>query len=216
MGFVLLNFINLNLIKLRTNNKCMKLLENFDQPELNRDLTWHHEPNDWKIGNNQLHISPEAGSDFWQKTHYGFQVDNGHFLYVECEGDFTIEAQMHCLFKHQYDQAGLMIRVSDHCWVKTSVEYEPEGANKLGVVVTNYGYSDWSTQDVSDDLTSYKLRISRERSDYTISYFNAYHSEWVQMRIFHLFDQPIVKAGIYCCSPKETGFTASFENLKIE
>jgi regulation of enolase protein 1 (concanavalin A-like superfamily) len=194
----------------------MRLLEKFDGLKIDERLTWHHEPGSWKIDNNQLHISPEAGSDFWQRTHYGFQVDNGHFLYMECQGDFTIEAQMHCKFKHQYDQAGLMIRVSDQCWVKTSVEYEPDAANKLGAVVTNQGFSDWSTQDVADDLTSYKLRISREGSDYAIAHYSEKQAEWIQMRVFHLFDQPGVKAGIYCCSPKAAGFTASFENLKIE
>lgn len=194
----------------------MRLLEKFDGPKIDKKLTWHHEPNGWKIDNNQLHISPEAGSDFWQRTHYGFQVDNGHFLYVECDGDFTIEAQMHCKYKHQYDQAGLMIRISDQCWVKTSVEYEPDASNKLGAVVTNHGFSDWSTQDVPDDMTSYKLRISREGSDYAIAYFSEERTEWVQMRIFHLFDQAVVQVGIYCCSPKEAGFTASFEHLKIE
>jgi regulation of enolase protein 1 (concanavalin A-like superfamily) len=101
----------------------MIIKENFENPELSTMFIWHHEPESWQIKNNQLIITSEKETDFWQRTHYGFQADNGHFLYVECEGDFTIEAQMHCKFKNQYDQAGLMVRISDQCWVKTSVEY---------------------------------------------------------------------------------------------
>lgn len=37
--------------------------------------------------------------------------------------------------------------ISENCWLKTSLEYIPEGPSHLGAVVTNNGYSDWSTQD---------------------------------------------------------------------
>ena len=81
-----------------------------------------------------------------------------------------------------------MVRVSDQCWVKTSVEYEIGEPNKLGAVVTNNGYSDWSTQDVGDDFIAYRLRISRVGSDYKIEYFKDSEDTWIQMRLFHLFD----------------------------
>ena len=132
------------------------------------------------------------------------------------EGDFVLESEISCQFENQYDQAGLMVRVSDLCWVKTSVEYEAGEPNKLGAVVTNHGYSDWSTQDVEDVLTTYRLKISRKGSDYRIEYFNAHDSSWIQLRLLHLFDQPVVQAGIYCCSPKERGFVASFDYFILE
>lgn len=191
------------------------LNEDFTYEPLNNKLKWHSEPNTWKISQGQLRISPSEKTDFWQRTHYGFQADNGHLLFAEIEDDFVIETQVHCDFKHQYDQAGLMVRISDQCWIKTSVEYEPDEPNKLGVVVTNHGYSDWSTQDVADGFITYKLQISRTGSDYKVAYFNETAEAWIQLRLFHLFDDPKVKAGIYCCCPKGNGFTAHFEYLKI-
>jgi len=190
-------------------------IESFDQQELNPQLKWHCEPKNWKIEDNQLQIATDPATDFWQKTHYGFRADNGHFLAADLSGDFVLETHVHCDFKNQYDQAGLMVRISESCWVKTSVELEPDEPNKLGAVVTNHGYSDWSTQDVADSFTDFKLRIIREGSTYIVQYYHEVSNAWVQIRMFHLFDQPVVKAGLYCCSPKNNGFVSYFDYLNI-
>ena len=191
------------------------LLENFQQEHLQEKLSWFSEPTKWLLSGGKLQIYPNALTDFWQKTHYGFQVDNGHFLYASVKGDFVMETQVQCKFVHQYDQAGLMVRVSDQCWMKTSLEYEPDEANRLGVVVTSHGYSDWSTQNVADDFVRFSLRVSRDGSDYTIEYLDQGSHEWIQLRLFHLPDQPIIDVGLYACSPKGAGFFAEFEHLKI-
>ena len=62
---------------------------------------------------------------------------------------------------HQYDQAGLMVRLNTQCRLKTSVQFEEEGPNSPGVVVTNAGYSDWSVQEFPDARTGFRLRIRR-------------------------------------------------------
>lgn len=189
--------------------------ETFQNEGLGDRLSWFNEPTQWELKNNQLKLVTDPETDFWQKTHYGFQADNGHFLFSEIDGDFIIETDVDCDFKNQYDQAGLLIRISDQCWIKTSVEYETNEPNKLGVVVTNHGYSDWSTQDVDDSFTNFKLRVCRNGSDYKVEYFQNSTNKWVQLRLFHLFDEPTIQAGLYACSPKNNQFTASFNYLKI-
>lgn len=189
--------------------------EMFSQNLLNDKLSWFNEPDTWNVNEDNLSIFPAAESDFWQKTHYGFVADNGHFLFTEIEGDFVCETKVHCNFKNQYDQAGLMVRVSDQCWVKTAVEFEPDEPNRLGAVVTNNGFSDWSTQNVGNDFLSYSLRVRRDKSDYTVEYLDLESNEWIQIRIFHLHDQPSMQVGLYACSPKGKGFEAQFEYLKI-
>jgi hypothetical protein len=178
-------------------------------------LNWHCEPKKYEILGGSLIVETGADTDFWQKTHYGFEADNGHFLFCEVEGDFVIETSVKYSFKNQYDQAGLMIRVSPECWIKTAIEYEPAEPNKLGAVVTNGGYSDWSTQDIADDLTELSFRIERKNSDYTIYYRELEKEEWIQLRLTHLEDTPTVKCGIYACSPKKKGFKAKFDSLLI-
>ena len=190
------------------------MTETFDKSELDNKFNWYHEPSNWELKNNQLHIFPDAETDFWQNTHYGFRADNGHFLYTELTGDFILESEVECDFKHQYDQAGLMIRVSEECWIKTSVEFEPDEPNKLGVVVTNNAFSDWSTQDVGDSMTKFKLQIERTGSDYKVSFFDVETNKWIQIRMLHLFDMPSVKVGIYACSPKQKLFSAKFNYIK--
>jgi hypothetical protein len=46
-----------------------------------------------------------------------------------------------------------MIQCSPSCWLKTSVESGAPGQpSQLGVVVTNGGFSDWSTQDFPSSI----------------------------------------------------------------
>src|SRR3954454_20249140 len=122
--------------------------ESFTGPGLHWELRWHCEPARWAVeaARHCLHVEPDGGTDFWQRTHYGFEADNGHFLFAPVAGDFVLTTKVRFHPAHQYDQAGLMVRVSPSCWLKASVEYEPAGSSRLGAVVTNYAYSDWSTQ----------------------------------------------------------------------
>ena len=78
--------------------------------------------------------------------------------------------------------------VSEKGWLKTSLEYIPDGPSHLGAVVTNNGYSDWSTQDFPTELANEQLRfrIVRKRGDYTI-YVKKIH-QWEQIRIAHLME----------------------------
>lgn len=197
------------------------LHEIFDRPEPDGRLAWFHPPRAWSINSaaRTLVVEPEAKTDYWQKTHYGFEADNGHFLYAAIEGDFILTTTVRFYPVHQYDQAGVMVRISPDCWLKTSVEYEPEGPNRLGAVVTNHGYSDWSTQDFPADRQEVSLRIRREGSDYLVEYTDRPDQGWVQMRMAHLHEDRAglaVLCGLYACSPTGAGYRAEFEFLKIE
>jgi regulation of enolase protein 1 (concanavalin A-like superfamily) len=194
------------------------LLETFDRKEFDPSLRWFCEPERWRLENSCLIIEPDAQTDFWQRTHYGFTPDNGHFLYREVEGNFTLSTHLRFYPANQYDQAGLMVRVSSQCWLKTSVEYEPEGPSKLGVVVTNRGYSDWSTQNYPAGVLKLALRVRREGEDYLVEYLEPSTQEaWTQIRMAHLDSgvQDVVKCGLYACSPIAAGFRAEFEELII-
>ena len=192
----------------------------FSQPSLDPRLGWHCEPTHWSLDpeRGSLRIQPDAATDFWQRTHYGFRVDNGHFLSTALDGDFVLTTRVRFQPVHQYDQAGLMVRLTEDFWIKTSVEYESDGLSRLGVVVTNHGFSDWSTQDVSSELRDVALRIRRDGSDYTVEY-SAGAIGWSQLRLAHLHEDhpPMrVQAGVYACCPKDAGYWAEFDALHIE
>jgi uncharacterized protein len=115
----------------------VNICEHFDGPQLDPRLHWYCPPARWAVRESRLVIQPEAATDFWQRTHYGFSADNGHLLYAAQRGDFAMTTRVHFAPQHQYDQAGLMVRCSPDCWVKTSVEFEPGGPNRLGVVIVS-------------------------------------------------------------------------------
>lgn len=193
------------------------LFEEF-KTQFDERLTWFCPPQKWTSENKQLEIFADAKTDYWQRTHYGFQNDNGHFLYAEVADDFVLTTKVKFFPKHQYDQAGLMVRLSPDFWIKTSIEFEPDEPNRLGAVVTRYGYSDWSTQDIAKSVNEYLLRISRENDDYIVKYRQSEQDHWSQIRMAHLENegQTAMQCGLYACSPIEAGFRAQFEYLRIE
>jgi regulation of enolase protein 1 (concanavalin A-like superfamily) len=190
----------------------------FSGPGADTRLHWHNEPVRWSLADAErcLRLEPGAGTDFWQRTHYGFRADNGHFLFADVAGDVVITTHVRMQPAHQYDQAGLMVRLAPECWLKTSVEHEPGRAGRLGAVVTNQAYSDWSTQPFAGD--ELWLRVRREGQDYIVDASDN-GSVWEQIRMAHLADddgQRRIACGLYACSPKQAGFAAEFSLLRIE
>lgn len=210
----------------------LALYESFRSDTIHSDLKWYCQPENWNIKkeNAGLIIEPNEMTDYWQKTHYGFAVDNGHFLYTEMNEDVIIMTRVRSYPVHQYDQAGLMVRFSKDCWIKTSIEYEPNGSCKLGAVVTNHGYSDWSTQNYTQGLLDLYFRIRRESGDYIVEFLEVEEDktfsiselmerEWTQLRIARLMEDTegqVFQCGVYACSPQGKGFVAEFDFLSIE
>ncbi|KQQ33353.1 hypothetical protein ASF61_09710 [Duganella sp. Leaf126] len=195
------------------------LYQDFDNAELDDRLQWRCPPADWRIDTDasSLLIAPDANTDFWQRTHYGFQVDNGHFLSLQAQGDFVLTTRVTSHPQHQYDQAGLMVRLSDGCWLKTSVEFEPDGDNRLGAVVTNGHYSDWSTQPLPKHIDTVWFRIRAEAEDCIVE-SSLDGEQWTQLRIAHLAERGAaasVACGLYACSPQAAGYQASFAFLSF-
>ena len=194
--------------------------ERFDHAVLAPELCWHAEPTQWSLDQAKgvLRIAPNANTDYWQRTHYGFEADTGHFLHLQATGDFVLTTKVTSYPQHQYDQAGLMVRVSPACWVKTSAEFEPHEANRLGAVVTNDQYSDWSTQPLGDEVTTvwYRIKVNGPTCIVESSFDG---EDWVQMRLAHLAEresEQTVSCGLYACSPKEAGYVAEFHFLTFE
>jgi uncharacterized protein len=193
------------------------LNETFSAATLSAPLQWFCPPQSWDIlpDGKGLAVTPDAATDFWQRTHYGFQADNGHFLQMPVTGDFRVETLVSFEGRHQYDQAGLLVRVDADNWLKTSVEFEPDEPDRLGAVVTRNGYSDWSTTQVAPGTTQSWLRITRHGSTFLVEAALT-DGGWSQIRLAHLEAGQQMQAGLYACSPKGRGFVARFAYLRIE
>lgn len=181
----------------------------------NKDYHWLNKPiYEEKEGRLIITTSPET--DFWQRTHYGFQRDNGHCYLKKVNQDFSLTVRTEFYSKKKYDQCGLIVRKDSENWIKTSSEYETEDYSRLGSVVTNSGFSDWASLEIKTSNNVLWFRIQNKGNDFLIEY--SYDSNiWNQLRITHIlnpFDE--LEVGIYACSPMDSSFIAIFDNYHLE
>lgn len=183
---------------------------------IEQKLTWTREPKEYTICENQINIITEPGTDLWQRTYYGFQNDNAPVLQMttsEQYFSFTIKTAFNS--KHRFDQCGVVMYLDSENWLKASIEYENEEYQRLGSVVTNHGYSDWATTDISASVKSMWYRFSRRGMDYCIE-CSEDGVTFKQMRICHMWEgAKEIHFGIYACSPEESSFEAVFTHMEI-
>lgn len=183
-----------------------------------KELKWLNEPKSHQVKDGVLVVKSDGDTDFWQRTHYGFRRNTGHCLMLSKKGDFTMETKVSYAPKEQYDQAGLIVYLNEEFWIKTSIEFEKEGPYNLGAVVTNFGYSDWSTQPFHKKDVEMEFKIQRKGNDFFVYARAVGEENWQQLRIchFHIDEASELQIGVYCCSPKEGGFESKFNYIKIE
>lgn len=97
----------------------------------------------------QLELYPIPQRDNWSRTFYKplLVKSNGQSLVttVPLDAEATLTLAFTLIPASQFDQAGAMIVVDEFTWVKAGIEW-CDGEPKLSCVVTNDGFSDWSTQ----------------------------------------------------------------------
>ncbi len=182
-----------------------------------RNLTWHCPPTVVSSSAETVSIETLPETDFWQRTHYGFRRDDGHFLYGCADTDFDAEVTVRIEPNAMYDQAGLMVRTSASGWLKTSCEYADGQPAHLGAVVTNAGYSDWSYQPVADFPPESSFRIARRGNDYSIA-LHIGNRPFDTIRIAHLLEddgRAPVQVGPYACSPQGRGCKVTFAEFSL-
>jgi regulation of enolase protein 1 (concanavalin A-like superfamily) len=178
-------------------------------------FSWLNEPSRHSVENGVITIYTDPRTDFWQQTYYGLRNDNAHSFLTEVMGDFTFSVKVSFESKILYDQCGIIVYQDSNNWIKASVEYENSLFARLGSVVTNLGFSDWATTDISADINTMWYRLSRRGQDFLLENSSDGLS-FSQMRMFHLH-LPIAasRIGIYACSPGESCFKAQFYRLNI-
>lgn len=174
---------------------------------------WIFTPQQATVTPTTVTIVTEPGTDFWQRTYYGFQNDNAPALLFKTEDDFSFTVKTRFQTKMQYDQCGIIIYQDSENWSKASSEYETAAFQRLGSVVTNHGYSDWATSDIPAEIQEIWYRLSRSGQDFQFEY-SLDGIKFQQMRIFHLFSaESEIHFGVYACSPSASSFVAEFSDF---
>lgn len=181
--------------------------------DLNR-FSWLNKPDKFELTNHTLWMQTSPETDFWQRTYYGFSHDNAPAFLYELNHDFSFQVKTHFQPENKYDQCGLLLYNDSENWIKASIEHENSDFARLGSVVTNRGYSDWASMNISADTHDMWYRLSRRGQDFLIENSpdgNYFH----QMRILHLH-LPVqsVRVGVYACSPLQSSFKAIFSDFK--
>lgn len=192
---------------------------------------WIHEPRQHRVTQASVTITTEPGTDFWQRSYYGFRNDNAHALLLKRGDNFTFTTKASFTYQTRFDQCGLIVYLDSENWFKASIEYENSAFSRLGSVVTNRGYSDWATTDIELPHHIW-YRLSRRGPDF-LAEFSPDGTAFQQMRVFHLHtlgettpdmgrcDPPLpaalpVNVGLYACSPEQSSFTATFTDMSFE
>eukprot|EP00316_Scyphosphaera_apsteinii_P020857 CAMPEP_0119317334 /NCGR_PEP_ID=MMETSP1333-20130426/42816_1 /TAXON_ID=418940 /ORGANISM="Scyphosphaera apsteinii, Strain RCC1455" /LENGTH=351 /DNA_ID=CAMNT_0007323235 /DNA_START=20 /DNA_END=1075 /DNA_ORIENTATION=+ len=210
-------------------------------------LAWSHENGEpgstaggrWSCeAGGSLVISPAPGRDYWCRTFYTPLLckTDGQALLAAVAPDS--EASLTTTFtlspKSQFDQAGIMVLVDAHTWCKAGIEYV-DGIPRLACVVTNNGFSDWSTSswpgwDPSSQIVSARVRLSKllpgaqqggclvfEAAPFDDT-DSATPARWAQVRIASLREGAgrRWRMGVYAQSPvKQSGCTARFHHISL-
>ena len=192
---------------------------------------WINQPKSYEITDNSVKITTEPNTDYWQRSYYGFRNDNAPTLLMKSDNNFSFTTKVSFEYKNRFDQCGLIIYIDSENWFKASIEFEDKKFSRLGSVVTNNGYSDWATTDISAKKKIW-YSLSRRGPDFLIE-FSPDGLEFKQMRIFHMhrlgetsvemgkLDPPVLPAqsirfGLYACSPMDSSFEAEFSDFKLE
>ncbi len=178
---------------------------------------WTRAPKSYKVEGDKVEIVTSPNTDLWQRTYYHFQNDNAPLFQMETEEKFfSFSVKTDFKDSHQrFDQCGIVLYLDGENWLKASIEYENEQFQHLGSVVTNMGYSDWATTEISAAVKSMWYRLSRREDDFCIE-CSEDGVRFKQMRVCHLHKGAgTIRFGIYACSPENSSFKATFTDFRL-
>ncbi|MEP7454970.1 DUF1349 domain-containing protein [Phyllobacterium sp. SB3] len=180
---------------------------------MSTQFSWLNEPAIHSGNDSALKLMTDDRTDFWQRTFYGFERDNGHAYLTPVSGDFSANVTIKGKYEELYDQAGLLLRIDERNWIKAGIEFT-DGLMHFSVVVTN-GISDWSVLPLHNALTTdeVNVRVTRHGDAVRVQY-SINDGPW-QMARLAPFSAADATAGAMACSPQRNGFEVIFTDLKI-
>ncbi|WP_241749072.1 DUF1349 domain-containing protein [Teichococcus aerophilus] len=173
---------------------------------------WLNEPASWSEADGSLTLATDHGTDFWRETHYGFTRDTGHFLGFATKEAFTAQLRIRARYEMLYDQAGIMVRLDQHHWVKAGVELS-DGRAMLGSVLTR-GQSDWASGPYEHDASDFWMRVTVARGVLRIQ-ASADGRTWPLVRLTPFPVAPSYRVGPMACTPERSGLQVHFSDLRL-
>ncbi|WFU81967.1 DUF1349 domain-containing protein [Bradyrhizobium sp. CIAT3101] len=178
-----------------------------------RDGVWLNEPQRWTAHGDSLEIVTDKATDFWQKTHYGFCRDSGHFLGFRTAEAFTAELRIQGNFQELYDQAGIMVRIDAEHWIKAGIEFS-DGRAMLSSVLT-VGQSDWATAPYAHDASDFRMRVTV--ADGVVRLQTSTDGKtWPLVRLAPFPKAQSYLVGPMACTPERAGLQVKFTGFSLK
>jgi uncharacterized protein len=171
--------------------------------------TWTTQPKSARSAGAGLVVEAMEGSDYWRRTLYGFEHDNGHALLAPFNSRYGSEVSFELAgLNALYDQAGLMVWAGPDEWIKAGVEIN-DGVPHIGAVVTRTS-SDWSLSPVPDWRNgTVTVRVSQVH-DAAVIRARLQRQSWRTIRVAPLFGDKPAQAGPFLCAPTRAGLEVRF------
>jgi uncharacterized protein len=160
----------------------------------------------------RLEVLTRSRTDFWRRTRYDYIADNGHMFYRRITGNFLLESRVSGEYRTLYDQAGLMLRLDAHTWLKCGLVLN-HGVGYATTVITRE-FSDWSGIAGLSATTPMWWRIARRGQSIEVLY-SIDGQSYTSARVGYLPLGPTVGAGIMCASPEGSGLRCCFDHLRL-
>ena len=174
--------------------------------------TWLNEPAVWRRDGDALKVTTDRSPVFWRETYYGFTRDTGQFFGFETAGHFTAEMRIQAQYRELYDQAGLMVRLSDTQWIKAGIELS-DGKPMASSVLT-LGKSDWATAAHHGDATDFRMRVTVKAGVLRLQ-LSSDGKLWPLMRLCPFPVAKSYRVGPMCCTPERAGLTVVFSEFRV-
>lgn len=170
---------------------------------------WLNKPLSARIEDHFLKVVPEKGRDFWKKTFYGFEYEDGAALLADWSNDKAVEVSFQLSsFTELYDQAGILLYHGPGQWIKAGIEIN-DGIPQLSGVVTD-GYSDWSLAAVPEWAGEEVTLRASIMKDAVIIRARTRHHAWRTIRVARFPYPAGNQAGPFACSPTRDGLEVTF------
>ncbi|MEO0497968.1 MAG: DUF1349 domain-containing protein, partial [Pseudomonadota bacterium] len=151
-------------------------------------------------------------TDFWQKSWYGFQRDDGHFLGIDAPAEFSASLTYEAAYTQLYDQAGLMLRIDADNWIKAGIEFS-DGVTNVSTVVTRHGASDWSVVAMPGLVGRQTVRFTRVGRAVLV-HFRLSTGGW-QLTRLAAFPDGSARIGPMACTPERSGLPVTVTAFDI-
>jgi len=125
---------------------------------------------------------------------------------------FTADLRVQGDFRALYDQAGIMVRIDAHHWVKAGIEFS-DGRAMLASVLTN-GQSDWATAPYEHNANDFWIRATVANGVLRLQ-VSADSKTWPLMRLAAFPKANSYLAGPMACTPEREGLKVTFSTFRL-